>query len=886
MKICLFMTLFLLPLKTFADPIIIDDFSYQDSAAAQAAWQERSGSLPVEMADSGPWGDARLMKAPCNFSVQQSRSYWDRNVALDLSGYREFALELFAPDPGSISHLSLYFHSGDGWYSGSKNISSPGWQTVYFAVNEFGTEGTVAGWNNIDIIRISPWKESDQDTFLALRSLRAFTPLVFLVRDTGSSDPKTVRRTIELLSNYLGAYNVSYGVIDDVDVEEGYLAGSKMAVFPFNSLSDQALTATENYVANGGKLMVYYNLDSTIADLLGFERTGWTRGDFASYTFEDDVIQNLPSRVLQHSWNITIAQASNNYNARAIAQWEDSQGTLMGYPAWLASDRGLFMSHIILGEDAQNKQLMLLALIGHYVPEIWPTAAEAALEKIGRIADYLTYEDAVADIRATGSQTSRVQQVESSLSQAETLRKNAYSLYSSGEYAQTILVALDARTSLLQAYYLSRSPVEPEFRAVWEHAGTGPYPGDWQTAIDVLAENNFTAVFTNMLRGGLAHYDSAYLPHSEIFDTYGDQISQCIDAAHKKGIQVHVWKVNWNLSAAPQSFIDEMRAAGRTQVDRYGEPVDWLCPSNPDNQQLEHDSMLEVVQNYDVDGIHFDYIRYPNADSCYCDACRARFEEQTGNTVTTWPDDVLNGGALESDFQDWRRQQITNLVSWVYQDVKAIKPQVQVSAAVFSRYPSCRESVGQDWVEWINEGIVDFLCPMDYTEDFDYFENIVGGQLAFAENRIPIYPGIGASSSSSTMGPDGVIVQIQTTRDLQTGGFIIFNYDRDLAESTLPALGMGVTSDLSQDGGTDGGTDAGHEEPATEEPSIDAGLDAGIDGSTTDVGSDKSHATDESLDKVGGGCGCHLTDTTKGNNNHALLLFIGLCFALALKRKS
>ena len=41
---------------------------------------------------------------------------------------------------------------------------------------------------------------------------------------------------------------------------------------------------------------------------------------------------------------------------------------------------------------------------------------------------------------------------------------------------------------------------------------------------------------------------------------------------------------------------------------------------------LERDAMLEVATNYDVDGIHFDYIRYPASDHCYCDGCRTRFE--------------------------------------------------------------------------------------------------------------------------------------------------------------------------------------------------------------------------------------------------------------------
>ena len=803
--------LLLLPATALSAPLVIDDFSYPDTASAQAAWQAMAGSLPVEMADSGAWGDQRVMRLPCNFSVQPDRSYWDRSGVLDLSGYREFALEVFVPDPGAVSHFTLYFRSGAGWYSQGVNIDTPGWQTLYFSVIDFGTEGTPAGWDQIDVVRLSPWKEADFDTYLAVRELRAFTPLVFLVKDTQTADTRTAEGTTELLSEWLGRYNVSYGVIDHAAVEAGYLAGAEMAVLPFNNaLSDAALTALETYVTGGGRLMVYYTLEDRIADLLGIQRTGWTQGDFAAYTFQDAQIGDLPARVLQDSWNITIAAPTAQHNARVIAEWEDSQGAPTGHPAWLASDRGLFMSHIIIGDDTLTKQYMLLVLIGHYVPEIWPTAAAAAFENIGKIADYLSYDEAVADIRARGARTPRAQQVEAELAQADSRRDNILTLLFAGAYPQAVLVAAEAREHLLEAYYLSQSPIWPEFRAVWEHAGTGPYPGDWPAAIDALADNNFTAVFPNMLWGGLAHYDSALLPHSDEFDAYGDQITACLDAAHQAGIEVHAWKVNFNLSSAPQSFIDDMHASDRTQVTRYGEPVDWLCPSHPDNFALERDSMLEVVLNYDVDGIHFDYIRYPNRDHCYCDGCRTRFEQQTGNPVTTWPDDVVAGGPLESAFLDWRREQITNLVSAVYQGVKAVKPNVQVSAAVFSSYAYCKDGVGQDWVDWIDRGIVDFLCPMDYTNDFDKFENLVTEQLGYAQNRIPIYPGIGASSSSSSFGPDGVIVQILTTRSLDTGGFIIFNFDRDLAESTLPSLGQGTTIAAETDGGPeDGGQDAG-----------------------------------------------------------------------------
>jgi uncharacterized lipoprotein YddW (UPF0748 family) len=780
---------------------ILDDFAYPDSPSAQAAWTALGGSLPVQMADAGAWGNERVMKLPCDFTSARDRSYWDRSVALDLTPYTEIALEVFVPDPGAVAQLTLYFRSGAGWYGRGVGVESRGWQTLVFSIRDFRIEGTPAGWDQIDGIRLSPWKESAEDTFLAVRELRAFTPSVLVVLDTHTSDATTAQSATQLVAGWLGGARVPVGVIDDTAVEAGRLAGSRLVILPFNNtLSDTALTRLETFVGSGGKLMVFYTLEDRIAAQLGFRATGWTRGDFAAYTFQDSQIQHLPARVRQDSWNITIAAPAGQFHARVIAGWEDSAGKPTGHPAWLASDNGLFMSHVLLPDDAETKQYMLLALVAHYVPEIWPGAAVAAIESIGKIADYLTYEQAVAEIGAKGGQSPRAAQVLSALAEAETLRNQALAQRDAGQYTQAIRTAKDARARLLRAYFLCQTPVWPEFRAVWEHSGTGPYPGDWAAAIDVLADNHFTAVFPNMLWGGLAHYDSALLPHSETFDTYGDQLTACIRAAHARGVAVHVWKVNWNLSHAPQSFIDAMRVAGRTQVNRWGEPVDWLCPSHPANFALERDSMLEVVANYEVDGIHFDYIRYPDSDHCYCDGCRTRFEAQTGNVVASWPADVVEGGRLQSAFLDWRRAQITNLVAAVYEGVKATKPQVQVSAAVFPGYSQCRDGVGQDWVSWIDRGIVDFLCPMDYTNDFDRFADLVTEQIGYSAGRVPIYPGIGASTSRSSFGPDGVIEQVQETRAQGTGGFILFNFDHELATEDLPALGLGTTLAVEADG--------------------------------------------------------------------------------------
>ncbi len=89
-------------------------------------------------------------------------------------------------------------------------------------------------------------------------------------------------------------------------------------------------------------------------------------------------------------------------------------------------------------------------------------------------------------------------------------------------------------------------------------------------------------ILPNQLWAGRADYPSKLLPHSETFRKYGDQVAQCVAAAHRHGLQVHVWKVNFNLGNAPREFVEKLRREGsRTQVSANGKATDWLCPSHP-----------------------------------------------------------------------------------------------------------------------------------------------------------------------------------------------------------------------------------------------------------------------------------------------------------------
>ena len=203
--------------------------------------------------------------------------------------------------------------------------------------------------------------------------------------------------------------------------------------------------------------------------------------------------------------------------------------------------------------------------------------------------------------------------------------------------------------------------------------------------------------------------------------------------------------------------------------------------------------MLEVARRYDVDGLHFDYIRYPDSEHCFCAGCRQRFEQAARTTLGSWPGDVLARSPLHQQWLEWRRGHITAVVKAVSAQARAINPNIKISAAVFPRWTTDRASIGQDWKLWCERGYLDFVCPMNYTPSDRNFENMLAQQVQWA-GSVPCYPGIGVSASSSKFGVDRAIAQIQIARRHRTGGFIIFNYGVPESRDLLPLLGLGVTS--------------------------------------------------------------------------------------------
>ena len=605
-------------------------------------------------------------------------------------------------------------------------------------------------------------------------------------------DVQYARSVAKRFSRMLGIIGFTADTFEESSLSEAQLKSRKLIVLPLNAvLSAQATRLLKNFVAGGGKLFVTYNLADTVAPLLGVRQTDWLKaeppGQFASIQLNAPEIPDLPTSLRQASWNITVA-APTTPQTKVIGYWHNMAGESTGLPALFMGEGGVFFSHIFLPDDILTKTRFLAALLGHLIPEFRRSLAKRTIETMTAVG----HTDGLKALEGF-VQESGVPEAGHALEAGRRLMEKARAEYDNKAYSPAITTARASREAFSKAYFLSHVSLEAEGRAVWNHSGLGAYPGDWDRSARELAAAGVNMVLPNMAWAGVGHYSSKVLPQSKTFTQYGDQLAQCVAAARKYGLEVHVWKITWNLEGAPKGFVEKMRKDGRTQVSATGKPLNWLCPSHPKNVQLELESVLEIVTNYDVDGIHLDYIRYPGSHACYCEACRKRFVLATRQQIDAWPAAVLpNTGAYGDTYIEWRSQQITRLVRLLHKRLRAADPNIKLSVAVFGGYPACVTSIGQDWIAWAKAGYVDFVCPMNYTEDTDYFTQLLVDQLALMPKDVAIYPGIGATATNSLLTPDAVVEQVYLSRSLGASGWTIFDYSLDISETVLPAIGMGV----------------------------------------------------------------------------------------------
>ena len=200
----------------------------------------------------------------------------------------------------------------------------------------------------------------------------------------------------------------------------------------------------------------------------------------------------------------------------------------------------------------------------------------------------------------------------------------------------------------------------------------------------------------------------------------------------------------------------------------------FLDPANPEVREYLSSLINEIATNYDVDGIHLDYIRYPFQSPTgkvtygYGAAAREQFEEQTGFD----PIQLNPHHPLWSKWTEFRIEQIDSFVAQVSDDLKQIRPELILSTAVFPMPQRERLSkIQQSWETWVKKEWIDILIPMTYARNTDTLNDLTSPLLnEFDHGKALLLPGIRLLNISDVAALD----QMQLLRGMSTQGYALF----------------------------------------------------------------------------------------------------------------
>jgi len=298
--------------------------------------------------------------------------------------------------------------------------------------------------------------------------------------------------------------------------------------------------------------------------------------------------------------------------------------------------------------------------------------------------------------------------------------------------------------------------------------------------VEDAARYGITDIFLQVYARGEVLYPSSFIPRFEELRTREDLLSLVLEEAHKRGIRVHAWLnlfYTWSQAPFPphshhitrkypQWFVADR--TGRSiftysidELKKKGLPGYFTSPFSDIYEYLL--KMVKEVLSYPVDGIHLDYVRYPAPYFGYELPARNYFYSRYG--VDFFQDPLIsffNHRALEKMHMEEKKKRITELV----REIRKLSRGKILSVACLPD-PEEAERLGQDWVGWLKEGLIDYAVPMTYTASPEWFRKRIKKYP-----RDKVLPGIGGYLTDCSI----VKKEIKITKDMGFKGWVIFSY--------------------------------------------------------------------------------------------------------------
>lgn len=366
---------------------------------------------------------------------------------------------------------------------------------------------------------------------------------------------------------------------------------------------------------------------------------------------------------------------------------------------------------------------------------------------------------------------------------------------------------------------------QEEVRALWVQGSSLTTPNAIAAMVRSARASGFNTLLVQARGRGDAYFVSRLEPRAAALmnePASFDPLEVVISEARKANLRVHAW-VNVNLISnagtlpiardhlvyahpewlmVPRALAVELAGIDQRSPEYIGRlarfvrsqpaEIEGLYASPLQQASADHTVAVvaDLVSRYALDGVHLDYVRFPNDEFDYSRQALAFFRadlvprltdrERRQYDARAVSDPLVYVDTFPERWRNFRTSRLTAMIMRIRTAIKTLRPDVVLSAAVT---PDPREASAkrlQDWRTWIENGLLDVVCPMAYTTDPGVFRSQIETVRQSAGLR-PVWAGIGAYRLSSSE----TIENILAARRLGAQGVILFSYDSLTRESSV-----------------------------------------------------------------------------------------------------
>ncbi len=607
--------------------------------------------------------------------------------------------------------------------------------------------------------------------------------------------PSSYQAILEGTLRSLEYGNIEYELLDTTIVNNvGIPDYIKVLILHDNaSLTEREVSEIEAFLQRGGKILGGYEATLRYSDgkirsnyivgpYLGIQYSNWERGEYnyTRITEEGKKVfgEEMPDYIKMPR-GFTFTFKTIDPEVKRLAEWsKDSEGNpSTSYEdncAVVLGKSGIFFSEnvfaLALGDYIFQK---LIANATRYLLDLPPTPIDEVEIELSKVENEIKeMRNEIERIRPNVTEE-RYFFLLNSINELEKRLKDVKIKESSMEEVSKLKEEL----SIVRSYTFPSDKIET--RAVWldySAIAQAKTPQNLSKIINELADLNFNLLLPEIIYQGRTISktlsETTGYPLSELFEEWEeDPLQIIISEAHKRGMEVHPWVWTFAIahtSASPMMSLHPEWLEKNKFGNIYSESQTvWLSHSNQEARNFIKNAILVLVKEFDVDGIHLDYIRYASDYMGYDESTIKKFYEESGIDPFT----IEKYSPEEVTWQLWRENLVTSFVHEIYREVKTIKPEIIVSAAIGPSLSESRLKYKQNWGNWAQNHYIDVLFPMDYKSSLEDLEIVLDEQKNYSR-YVLIYPGLAAFSIRDQ---DEMMRQIGFVKEKGFPGVAIFS---------------------------------------------------------------------------------------------------------------